>query len=514
MPPTRKTRRGKRKAGEGEAATSDVTGRYRPSSVAREAHGDHVYCVSINHVSAGLGDVFASVGSHRASVYRLEPDGGMRLLQQYVDDDAEESYFACAWCETRGGDASADPPRPLLAFAGLSGVVRVVDVASERPHRDMRGHGNSVNELRAHPHAPHYLLSASKDASVRLWNVDNGLVLAIFGGTLGHRNEVLSCDFRAFEHPRGVRPDGTREDVVIVSGAMDNQVKVWTTDGYTDRLALGETFLSPEDEGEGEGEGEAAAGEERKKKTSNSFVGDPPRDAGRDRPEGEDAIDPPGGGGGGGGGSDEDLRPPLRVVRRLGDFPTACIQTPCFSSYRVHGNYVDCVRWYGDLILSKSVDQRIRLWCPDAIAFPADGSVAGGFRVVQEMPVKLADIWFLRMSVNQELGLAACGNRAGNVCVWRVGVHPPTLVGANALGHKTLTAAVRQTDVSRDGRTVIAGCDGGEVWRWDFATPNEERRRGEGEGRGGRGGAGGGPEEGGKEGAEDGREGVEVIELE
>ena len=180
MPPTRKTRRGKRKAGEGEAATSDVTGRYRPSSVAREAHGDHVYCVSINHVSAGLGDVFASVGSHRASVYRLEPDGGMRLLQQYVDDDAEESYFACAWCETRGGDASADPPRPLLAFAGLSGVVRVVDVASERPHRDMRGHGNSVNELRAHPHAPHYLLSASKDASVRLWNVDNGLVLAIF----------------------------------------------------------------------------------------------------------------------------------------------------------------------------------------------------------------------------------------------------------------------------------------------------------------------------------------------
>ena len=241
--------------------------------MAREAHGDHVYCVSINHVSAGLGDVFASVGSHRASVYRLEPDGGMRLLQQYVDDDAEESYFACAWCETRGGDASADPPRPLLAFAGLSGVVRVVDVASERPHRDMRGHGNSVNELRAHPHAPHYLLSASKDASVRLWNVDNGLVLAIFGGTLGHRNEVLSCDFRAFEHPRGVRPDGTREDVVIVSGAMDNQVKVWTTDGYTDRLALGETFLSPEDEDEGEDED--SAGEERKKKTSNSFVGDP-----------------------------------------------------------------------------------------------------------------------------------------------------------------------------------------------------------------------------------------------
>jgi polycomb protein EED len=130
------------------------------------------------------------------------------------------------------------------------------------------------------------------------------------------------------------------------------------------------------------------------------------------------------------------------------------------------------------------------------------------------MPVKLADIWFLRMSVNQELGLAVCGNRAGNVCVWRVGAHPPSLVGANALGHKTLTAAVRQTDVSRDGRTVLAGCDGGEVWRWDFATPNEEKKERERErAAGGRGGAAG--PGGGDGGAEDGREGApEVIELE
>jgi polycomb protein EED len=96
-----------------------------------------------------------------------------------------------------------------------------------------------VNDVRAHPCAPHLLLSASKDESCRLWNIDNGLCLAIFSGALGHRNEVLTVDFKML--------DPKAEDLVFVSGAMDNMVKVWSMEGYRHLIKLSEDWKENSD---------------------------------------------------------------------------------------------------------------------------------------------------------------------------------------------------------------------------------------------------------------------------
>ena len=71
-----------------------------------------------------------------------------------------------------------------------------------------------MNEIRTSPASAQIVASASKDRTVRLWNVRSADCLAIFGGANGHLDEVISLDFDVDAH-------------FIASSSMDHTVRIW-----------------------------------------------------------------------------------------------------------------------------------------------------------------------------------------------------------------------------------------------------------------------------------------------
>jgi len=419
------------------------------------------------------------------------------LLQCYVDADPNETYYTCCWCSKKNALV------PYIACAGAKGVVRVLNCKKKDFCGALVGHGGEINDLRVHPAMPNIIASASKDLSVRLWNVSNGVCVAIFAGARGHRNDVLSVDFHPNLH---FCPESGREDVVVIAtGGMDNAVKVWSTRGKKVSQAIEDSELW-EDE--------------------------------------------------------------------IVEFPTAQVRAPEFSTFHAHNHFVDCVRYFGEVIFSKSVENKILAWTPDfylndkntddAAMVEADENTNksndnsnnssnekvgiqkyGGddekfkrsFRKLKSFNLVDAENWWVRFSFAKEASVLCCGNTKGIVRVWKfydsdaddddesdadddfdssssssssssseeddekVKVekdeffrrrhrrkraphhHHHTTTTTNKRDDDVLVAdlkglpketVVRQAEVSFDGKIVLAGCDGGYIYRWDIEEFQED----------------------------------------
>uniref|UniRef100_A0A914VHE3 Uncharacterized protein n=1 Tax=Plectus sambesii TaxID=2011161 RepID=A0A914VHE3_9BILA len=157
--------------------------------------------------------IFSTVSNNRVNVYECPPAGttpAIRLLRSFKDPSVDESFYACAWLYC------TETKTHLLAAAGNRGLIRVLSPHSGDCVRTLFGHGEPVNELRVHPRDSVILASGGKDFTVRLWNVGRDECLAMLGGVEGHLDQILSLDF-----------DSTGS--YIVSASMDHTVKLWET---------------------------------------------------------------------------------------------------------------------------------------------------------------------------------------------------------------------------------------------------------------------------------------------
>lgn len=164
----------------------------------------------------------------------------------------------------------------ICAVGGKNPVIRILDITNCKQLYPLIGHKNEIYDLKFHPKNSNLLLSASKDNSIRLWNILTQKQLCIYGGPMGHAAEVLSISW----HDSGS---------IFVSSGIDNCVKIFEINSKIKKIIEDNTK--------------------------------------------------------------EDIKTLLK-------------SNPLFSCTTVHDNYIDCIQFNGNLILSKSVDGVIKEWLP------------------------------------------------------------------------------------------------------------------------------------------------------
>ena len=474
------------------------------------------------------------------------------VLQTYLDAAADEEFYVCRWAlrpaekKRRGSSSSSSskkkskskskkgkkgekrnptPALPLLLAGGKRGVLRVIDPKLGGLSWTARGHGGSINDIAVHPSRPGLALTASRDQSVRLWNLESRCCVAQFaGGDGAHVAEVLSVDW----HPL--------DPFVFASSGYDSSVKVWSLEGVKEAV-------------------EASFGHRRKRGSEGGEE--------EEEEQEEEELD-----------DDNDAADDGKELERDSDsapFAPRVVPSPRFSSQRVHSRVADCVRWLGPgVLLSKTVDDRVLAWSVagiEGLACPLEGveEVEGGgrnpslsaagderignaakatttttittmattanpppppsttlvprlerprVRLLNSMRLSNAEnVWFLRFALDAKGETLACGGKKGTVTVFDprkvplpgggpaeprkklrcavprgvksfveeqqeqqgisgggtgtgIGWAPPLLSvpAPEDLGGES---AVRQTALSDDGSTLLASCDDGTIWRFD-----------------------------------------------
>ena len=384
---------------------------------------------------------FATCAGNHVTIYEDTPNG-INIRQVYKDVDDDEMFYICAFgghgigsavdCgptssynikdgtttillptkSKHDNDESSeetttstnifqlladlkyyDGPQ-LLCVAGKRGVIKIIDTCRRALLLTLSGHGDEIYDLKFSPTNPWLLVSASKDESLRLWNVQTATCVAIFAGHNAHRDSVLYISW----HPSGKK---------FASCGMDTSVKVWSVTESTIQNAIEKSYSYNTISKRGSQQNQDK--DESCKKTS------------------------------------------------CAAFPTLYEQIPIFSTNQMHTDYVDCVQFIGDLLISKSTTNLLALW---------KTGTKNGVIPLRDFPLTNCDVWFVRFHTDPLCQMLAIGNTKGEIKIWEID-HFAKKKAFVSLTHSTCTSTIRMVSFSPDGKTLLACCDDSSVWKWN-----------------------------------------------
>ncbi|CBY18780.1 unnamed protein product [Oikopleura dioica] len=148
-------------------------------------------------------------------------------------------------------------------------------------------------------------------------------------------------------------------------------------------------------------------------------------------------------------------------------FPTTTLP-PIYVTRDIHSNYIDCVRWYGDFIFSKSCEHEIKCWEPD-LSKPNEINPSPPVTALMSISLPYSPNWYVRFGLDRYLQYMAAGNLNGDMYVWDLDVFAKNSKSKPlVLTHGKRTAQCRQCNFSSDGSILVGVFDDSTVWRYDL----------------------------------------------
>ncbi|KAL1934388.1 hypothetical protein VTP01DRAFT_6570 [Rhizomucor pusillus] len=177
---------------------------------------------SVQRDQTDTSNVLATVGGCQMNIYDNEHCGDHLDIMSNFDlstpddqDKTRKDLHTFCWLY-RENDA-------WLAAAGADGLIHIVSLANSQEIDILAGHTKSINDLQTHPFSDNYILSTSRDGTIRLWDVDARKCLVIF-----EADATVTC----------FHPDGEK----FISGNSRGELREWKIPALNAAKGLDEPF--------------------------------------------------------------------------------------------------------------------------------------------------------------------------------------------------------------------------------------------------------------------------------